>query len=176
MGQLANEDCLGLKKRCLSGTEDKQSFPIALSFPTKKAGTANRSRRFKVNMKTKLCMVSTPWQLWEQGSGAESLYESGWVCSWKKDLHSLFRTSAEDLAHGLLSYKLLWGRECVREYRCPVSALALATKTREGRDGDVILLGEAHLRRLILFNCILLSLYSVPAAPSSHRCSSHKRN
>lgn len=26
-------------------------------------------------MKTKLlCMVSTPWQLWEQGSGAESLY------------------------------------------------------------------------------------------------------
>lgn len=31
-------------------------------------------------------MVNTVWQLLQQDSGAESLHESGWIYSWKKDL------------------------------------------------------------------------------------------
>jgi len=47
------------------------------------------------------------WQLLQEDSEAESLHESGWVYSWKKDLQNLLHTSTEDLAWGNLKLQVV---------------------------------------------------------------------
>lgn len=171
MEQLANEGWRGLRKRCLSGTEDKRSFPISLSFPKKK------KRYIKWNWEVQNKYFFAWWM--QCGSCCNKtlvlrICRKVVGCILRRKIYKAY--FSQYLARGNLELQVVVGSgNVLGDAAAQFSSLGIGhwppSQTRYWL-GDAISRGVASLWCLILFNCILLFLYlSVPATPSCLRCS-----